>query len=338
MPLSLLPAPGAFVAFSIDPVATLASLNDPVATAAAESMPRQTYVGYVNKVVDAFDCKAAYHTYVISLSSPAPCADACIGADMYTPVSPAATHPLGREALRPSKELPWPCVQPSFMRTVVRVPVKLEDDSAAVFLPPADVTRHRRILAGEDARRAVALRSASPAPEAGSSSSYVDFSDLDDGVGDFRCPIDVEDQWCADGADADAAPDTTIVVAVSYDLTEVGALPNPVGFFEQKRRLKQLEAESWARKATASEISTPEVADITIQQANELMPHETRPPVYPDTPSSQWVPERLLSIRIPASVIREVATTTRRFSVSLARLRAEGLHLLRSWTIAVRPI
>ncbi|KAJ7699348.1 hypothetical protein B0H17DRAFT_1328332 [Mycena rosella] len=350
MPLSLVPKPAAFVLIRIDAVATLQSLNDPIATAAAAKLPSRKYVAYVSKAINAFDWKALYHTYAIQLMSPtvpAPCEDDCIGADMYTPVFPAAMHPLARAPLQPTKPLPWPCYQPSFMRSVVRVPVRLEDDASAVLLEPAEAIRQRRILADEDARRARALHT-STSTTAPATDGYVNFSDLDGYIGDVVCPIDVDctsaDQYYADSVEASRPPSTCVVVDVSYDLSELDELPDPLEFFEEKRRLKQLEAESKARKAgLLAEISTPpEAEDFTepVQRVDPPMTEKTRPFADPEALWPVWeyrkFPELLSSVRIFALVVQEVATQARRLSAYLARIKEEGLHLLQAWTLAVR--
>ncbi|KAJ6578823.1 hypothetical protein DFH09DRAFT_1148407 [Mycena vulgaris] len=346
MTLSLVPKPAAFVLVRVNPVATLASLEDPIAAAAAEKLTSRTYVAYVSKAINAFDWKAPHHTYAIQLVSPtipAACKVDGISADMYTPVFPAASHPFGREPLRPVQPLPWPCYQPSFMRSVVRVPVRLEDDASAVLLEPADAIRHRRILADEDARRGVSLRSATlPANTTG----YVNFSDLDEYIGDFEVDRACEDRYYADAVEASLPSNTCIVVDISYDLSMVNELPDPLEFFEEKRRLKQLEAESKARKAELYEISTPKPGNVDFTQefpqGDHLVSEDIQPIASPETLWTVWehrtFPEILSSIRIPAPVIREVATRARRLSVFLAHVKEEGLNLLQDWTRAVRFI
>ncbi|KAJ6554499.1 hypothetical protein B0H19DRAFT_1153785 [Mycena capillaripes] len=354
MPLSLAPALAAFVVITIDPVATVQVLNDPIATAAAQKMTPQRYVGYVSKAVNAFDCKADYHTYAIQLTSPTvPAAyeGEGISADMCTPVSPVATdaHPHGREPLRLRGTLPWSgCQQPSFMRSVVRVPVKIEDDSSAVFLELADAVRHRRILVDEDARRRALLRSSVSDAAKPGARSYVEFSDLDEYTGDFACPIDLshyteedEDDYYADTVEASRPPDTMIVVNVSYDLSQLDELPDPLHFFEEKRRLKELEVESRTRKAGTIAVLSPEPHPEIIAEStsDSLVTQEYQSLIYPDTLSSVWeyhkLPELFSTIHIPVSLIREVATKTRRLAFCVVHLREDGVNLLQNWSTAV---
>ncbi|KAJ7756315.1 hypothetical protein B0H16DRAFT_1886061 [Mycena metata] len=338
MPLSLAPALASFV-ITIDPVATVAALNDPIATAAAQGMAPKKYVGYA---INAFDSKAEYHTYAIQLTSPTipvACEDEGITAEMCTPVSPAPPHSDGREPLRSRKALPWIGWQPSFMRSVVRVPVKLEDDAAAVFLEPADAIRHRRILADDDARRSVSLRSFHPSIMNPRTPSYVDFCDLGEYTGDFACPADMsdaatyDDQYYAETVQASRPPDTMIVVNVSYDLSQVDNLPDPLGFFEEKRWLKELEV---ASKARASGIIEPYVES---QKENHFDLRSSDSEDVPRSPGEYGnLSELSSSLRDRVSVLQEIATKTQHFRNFLGHVKEDGLNFLQSWTMGIRLI
>jgi hypothetical protein len=133
------------------------------------------------------------------------------------------------------------------MRSIVRVPVKLEDDSVAILLQSDDAIRHRRILAEEDERRRLSLHASQSSftEKPGARGSYVEFSDLDAYLGDFSCPIDLvdgsyedEERYYAELVQASRPPDTSVVVNVSYDLSHVTELLDPLHFFEEKRQLK----------------------------------------------------------------------------------------------------
>ncbi|KAJ6463517.1 hypothetical protein C8R45DRAFT_911740 [Mycena sanguinolenta] len=344
MPVSLSPALAAFVVITIDPVATLQALNDPIATAAAREIAPQKYVGYVSKAIDVFDSKAEYHTYAIQLTSsttPAACEGEGISSDMYTPIFPAAAHPSGREALHPRRALPWNgCQQPSFMRSVVRVPVKLEDNSAAVLLEANDAIRFRRILAEEDEQRRVLLgasqssSSSSLHDDASASDevSYLELSDLDDhdyAGTRFSCPIDLVEGAFEDEEDdytdivrASRAPDT-VVVNVSYDLSQVAELPDPLQFFAEKRQLKELVAESRARTSQCSSpIAEPEGViavqhDVPLGSAENM---DSELDFLPSLLGHLQLPECLSTVHTLSSlsIIREVTTTIQRLRYSLA--------------------
>jgi uncharacterized membrane protein len=63
----MFPLVSTYVAFSIDPVTTLAALDDPEVTAAASSLNPKTYVGYVRNVrIESFEStssKLIFHDY-----------------------------------------------------------------------------------------------------------------------------------------------------------------------------------------------------------------------------------------------------------------------------------
>ncbi|KAF7369829.1 hypothetical protein MVEN_00315800 [Mycena venus] len=259
-------------------------------------MTPQKYVGYVSKAINAFDWKADYHTYAIQLTSPtipAACEGDGISADMYTPVFPSPAHPQGRAPLRSRRALPWSgCQQPSFMRSIFFSNRRMQSG-------------HRRILAEEDAQRSVLLQStsqSSAAAKPGARGSYVEFSDLDEYAGDFSCPVDFsdgaheledEEQYYAEAVQASRPPDTMVVVDVSYDLSQLTELPDPLQFFEEKRQLKELVAESKARTSGIIECSTsgpPPEVNITKEGlvVDQPVKKESQSQVYPDLLSPTW--------------------------------------------------
>ncbi|KAJ7222247.1 hypothetical protein GGX14DRAFT_428280 [Mycena pura] len=327
MPLSLTPALAAFVVVVIDPVATVAALKDPLATAAATKMVPRKYVGYVSRAIDVFDWKAPYHTYAIQFTSPVP-------ADICMPVSPQAAPRLGgHQALRTTMPLPWAAAhQPSCMCSTVRVPVRLEDHSAATFLTPTDVMRHRRILADDMAL----LRRAG--------SADFDLCDLEcDGLNLAH----VSEEQDVDMAMEIQLPDTKIVVDLSYDLSELDELPDPSGFFEEKRQLQELVAKSISRKdECVVEISTEPVAVVEDVPVRLMDSQEAKPltRIDPKTPY-QWsrrehlsISGYLFNIGVLLSVVGEVAARTERLSAALMHMEEEGVKFLQRWsgTVPVR--
>ncbi|KAI0041163.1 hypothetical protein FA95DRAFT_767707 [Auriscalpium vulgare] len=103
------PAYGAFVVFTLDPVATMETLEDPVATEAARNLPARKYVGYVTQVIDLPMPDRRYHRcscYILSRGLPIPSGETPIDEQMCIAIAPA-THPGGRSALTPSPPLLW---------------------------------------------------------------------------------------------------------------------------------------------------------------------------------------------------------------------------------------
>ncbi|KAJ7161028.1 hypothetical protein C8R46DRAFT_1038205 [Mycena filopes] len=324
MPLSLAPALASFIVLAIDPVATVSSLNDPIATAAAQKMVPQKYVGYVSKASATryqrlSTPRSSIHTYAIQLTSPTASANCGLG-DCSIGISPSPPHPDPACAplrLRQGKALPWTACQPSSMRSVVRVPVRLEDDAGAVFLEPADAMRHRRILANDEAEEGRRRQSGSSTPSSSTSSigslstapgGYVDPGEY---TGDFTHGDD--ERYYAETVRASTAP----VVHVSYDLAQLDTLPDPLAFFEEKRRLKQLEVESLARSVEArirAESPSEEEEEDNFDDPPALWPWE-----YGDLRSNLRV----------VSVLREISAKTRHLAIFLGHLK----ELLQSWRL-----
>ncbi|KAI0039309.1 hypothetical protein FA95DRAFT_1504331, partial [Auriscalpium vulgare] len=103
------PAYGAFVVFTLDPVATIETLEDPVALEEARALPVRKYVGYVTQVMFMTLPTRRYHLcscYILSQGLPIPHKEFCIDERMCVAVDPA-THPDGRPAVTPSPPLPW---------------------------------------------------------------------------------------------------------------------------------------------------------------------------------------------------------------------------------------
>ncbi|KAI0048928.1 hypothetical protein FA95DRAFT_1490180 [Auriscalpium vulgare] len=103
------PAFGAFVVFTLDPVATMEVLDDPIAVEAARAIPRRTYVGYVTQVLDLPSTSRRYHRcccYILSRGLPQSSPDNFIDDQMCVAVAPSK-HPGGRPAIEPSPPLPW---------------------------------------------------------------------------------------------------------------------------------------------------------------------------------------------------------------------------------------
>ncbi|KAI0039307.1 hypothetical protein FA95DRAFT_1684342 [Auriscalpium vulgare] len=102
------PAYGAFVVFTLDPVATVEIFEDPVATEAARTLPARKYVGYVTQVIDLPMPDRRYHRcscYILSRGLPIFSGETLVDEQMCIAIAPA-THPA-RPALTPSPPLLW---------------------------------------------------------------------------------------------------------------------------------------------------------------------------------------------------------------------------------------
>ncbi|KAI0064668.1 hypothetical protein BV25DRAFT_1800473, partial [Artomyces pyxidatus] len=104
------PVHGAYIVFTLDPVATLEALEDPVATELAQQIPRRPYVGLMPRQnVDLPSPLRRYNKCTcILLSQGLPQASEADGAEetMCVPIHPAQ-HPTGRTGVTISPPLPW---------------------------------------------------------------------------------------------------------------------------------------------------------------------------------------------------------------------------------------
>ncbi|ETW80254.1 hypothetical protein HETIRDRAFT_242493, partial [Heterobasidion irregulare TC 32-1] len=146
-----------YVAFSIDPVATVASLEDPDATEAARLLPTRKYVGLVETIHDLRHPSRPYHRCDIALLSqglPNDVEEYGIESFMCVPVAPTEDHPLLRAPLRPTKPLPWDDVyHHSHMKFSGRVRTAPADHTNATMITGDDACRFQEILSEDTARR-----------------------------------------------------------------------------------------------------------------------------------------------------------------------------------------
>ncbi|KAI0059142.1 hypothetical protein BV25DRAFT_1172460 [Artomyces pyxidatus] len=103
------PALGAYIVFTLDPVATLQALNDPLAIEQARALRCRKYVGCLVRDYDLPSPSRRYNKCsCILLSQGLPQASASDGVEetMCIPIVPAK-HPTGRRGVRVSPPLPW---------------------------------------------------------------------------------------------------------------------------------------------------------------------------------------------------------------------------------------
>ncbi|THH21353.1 hypothetical protein EW146_g195 [Bondarzewia mesenterica] len=155
--LTFVPTTSTYVAFSIDPVFTVAALDDPEASAAAKAISTKKYAGYVSEVLDLPFPDRLYHRCEIRLLSqglPELSDEHHIEPSMCVPVFPTTEHPLSREPLHPTKPLPWPNLyHHSYMDVTLRLRTHVTDCSMAPRIPPKDRVRHDRMISEDDERR-----------------------------------------------------------------------------------------------------------------------------------------------------------------------------------------
>ncbi|PBL00124.1 hypothetical protein ARMGADRAFT_955777, partial [Armillaria gallica] len=121
----MLPHFGEYIAFKLDPVASLKALNDPEVTKSCETLETKTYVSCVTYLLSFPLPGVEYISVSMTLLSkglPKDDPDRFITSDMSVPVLPNTSNPLSRPPLEPSMPLPWPdCYHPTQSRTQCRV-------------------------------------------------------------------------------------------------------------------------------------------------------------------------------------------------------------------------
>ncbi|KDQ61944.1 hypothetical protein JAAARDRAFT_527256 [Jaapia argillacea MUCL 33604] len=126
----------AFVALSIDPVATVQALEDPVALAEAEKLPCKTYIGLVDNysgLPSPYDPFTRTSICLVGQGLPPHSEEYFSQPSMSIPLSPGAEHPLGRDPLKLTNLLPWPnCYVYTCWKVVVRVRSARYDDRLIV--------------------------------------------------------------------------------------------------------------------------------------------------------------------------------------------------------------
>jgi len=275
-PGPMFPLIGTYVVLAIDPGRTLEALDDPEVALVTENIKPKLYVGYVSRSESFLDHLAPFQSFRIHLlreGLPPQSTEKCIEADMCIPVLPATDHPSSREALRPSRPLPWSnCYHSSFDSTVIRVPTVYADADKAIKAPHIEIARHDQIVA-EDRRRAALTRqshqAAAPPAEksnhAGACSSNHGDNDsssmMSEGADSSHHHSDTGSPANHDSAEslkdfvhtfiamtqANRPSDTMTTVELSYNLKAVKKLEDPKHYFEEQQALVKLEEESKAR-------------------------------------------------------------------------------------------
>ncbi|KIM90192.1 hypothetical protein PILCRDRAFT_1549 [Piloderma croceum F 1598] len=294
-----------YVVFSIDPVATLASLDDPEVTVATSRLHPKKYVGFVRNTASAHNADAEFMAYKIELLRQGPTPELkerFIESDMCVPVLPnTAQHPLNRPPLRPTIPLPWAdCYHSSFDTVTVRVAMQRADATAAVRIPFEEMgkqmyfkltdrarqraLREARGLHSQSLPQSDAYRPADSLEEAHTSSYHEAHADTPhDTSGEAGDPdaLDEEIQVIVAMMDETRAPNTMPLAVMTYDLSTVEAVSDPRDFLEECRVLKQLEHEHYARNKadTAAAIERARKVDDEAFAGMSRPPQPTRDPV-----------------------------------------------------------
>ncbi|KAI0064632.1 hypothetical protein BV25DRAFT_1914325 [Artomyces pyxidatus] len=139
-----MPIRGAYVVFTLDPVATLEALEDPVATEQAENLRARKYIGCVARTIDLPTPLRRYNKCTIiflSQGMPRPSEEEGLEETMCVPINPAQ-HPTGRADITISPPLPWDNLYHHTLEAVelrLRLKPNSGDDSTSPLLSHEDL-------------------------------------------------------------------------------------------------------------------------------------------------------------------------------------------------------
>ncbi|EIM82937.1 uncharacterized protein STEHIDRAFT_64420 [Stereum hirsutum FP-91666 SS1] len=155
-----------YFAFSLDHIASVDFLDDPEATSAAQKINGGTYIGLAERTLDLpLPDRPLHRMRIRLLSQGLPSGEdlerRCVQAAMCLPISPATQHPTGRLPVIPSKPFPWDNIyHHSPMFTILRIPTRTQDYSAAIFSSHQDMSRLRRAWNEDETERKALLEAA----------------------------------------------------------------------------------------------------------------------------------------------------------------------------------
>lgn len=241
---------GAFVAVSIDPVASMGDLQSDEVTALCKEMKTKKYIAYVDMVrphtaqisalltlrhtqrrPETFTPSSSYHTYnfFFAYQGLSYLIDAQ-GSQMDIPIFPNTIHE-SRPPVNPSKPFPWDdCYISIFPSVKARVAQRLVEHEAATMLSAEERSRLDMFMFEDKTRR----------PELLTTPTVTNFEWCPDqlGFGGRRCTPDWEDESISvklrSGRDIAPSRDHTVpVITWSYDLSSAEIVNDPLEFYEE---------------------------------------------------------------------------------------------------------
>ncbi|KAI0064673.1 hypothetical protein BV25DRAFT_1823077 [Artomyces pyxidatus] len=164
---TLTPIHGAYVVFTLDPVATLESLEDPVATELARQIPRRKYVGCLAMNLDLPSRLRRYNKctcIILSQGLPQASEEDGVEETMCIPINPAQ-HPTGRAGVTISPPLPWENLyHHSLLALELRLKPEDGDYSTSPLVSREDLWHLNMSFHDDNVRRQQLLRIYDPPP------------------------------------------------------------------------------------------------------------------------------------------------------------------------------
>ncbi|KAJ7096620.1 hypothetical protein B0H15DRAFT_962715 [Mycena belliarum] len=274
---SILPALGACVVFTIDPVASLdpETLEDAEAVEACKGLVSNQYAGIVVERSGLYQPWDPYNGCTVEFilqGTPKSYPDKFMEASMSVPIHPMTieNHPSGRVPLQPSNPLPWDdCYISTFWSASVRSPTLFSETEPACALDLDELNRHERFLFSDVARHEAlcmdngidqrALFPIGKDPLSNPDSACV----AEEPTGDLR------DEKAAVVVELDIfsnpALQAMITVNFSNDLSTITELNDPADYFKEIAEIARIQNEAKPRLAEARAHAIKEAAKLNAE-------------------------------------------------------------------------
>ncbi|KAJ7152630.1 hypothetical protein C8R43DRAFT_1235640 [Mycena crocata] len=273
----ILPATGAFVVFTIDPLASVDPriLEDPDAVLACKNLVSKQYVALAAEREDFYQPWEPYNSTTIEFilqGEPKSSAERCMEPSMSVPIVPMTNdaHPSSRLPLRPSNPFPWKdCYVSCFFVETVRSPTLYTEAPIDCILDLDELDRHDRFL-GTDVERAKVLRRGKAAAEikapieaSPSTTGQAPTSAKIQRPSTSEAPISptnlgtMEDHndglHSKDNAAIRSQHESPPIVTVnfSHDLSIVTEINDPADYYKEVEAIARIQQEAWPRIADA---------------------------------------------------------------------------------------
>ncbi|KAJ7096618.1 hypothetical protein B0H15DRAFT_946092 [Mycena belliarum] len=296
---TILPALGACVVFTIDPVASLdpETLKDSEAVKACMTLANKPYVGVVAERMGIYQPWNPHNGCMIGFllqGRPKSIPSKFIESSMSIPIAPMTIrdHPSSRSPLNPSNPLPWnDCYLSTFWSAKVLSPTLMTETPIACKLASDEKCQLDRFLEADLERHdilAAALPSSSCSADSGDAAkepgapnpaehtAHSPSSDLRamvpaEGRGMlFSSPTDrpaVDDETesvkeLIDYIFSNPASEMSITVNFTNDLSTVKELNDPADYFNELKALARIQEESRLRLTSARALAIKEAAEL----------------------------------------------------------------------------
>ncbi|KAJ7129073.1 hypothetical protein C8R46DRAFT_925742 [Mycena filopes] len=277
MERKILPALGAFVVFTIDPIASLDLdlRTDAETIAACKELVNKKYVALAERD-GLFKPWEAYNECTLEFvlrGEPRSSDDAFMEASMSIPIVPMTRdeHPSGRTPLKPSNPLPWTdCYISSFFCVTVRSPTLYTEEPIDCVLDLQELGRRSRFVGADVARsydleyqakvarRKAAVKTAISESTArlnldnprSSSASSLNSTSHESGESDSDASSSISTEESADSDESDSieeasearssgfpAPQRMITVTYSHNLSTVDEINPPEDYYKEVEAL-----------------------------------------------------------------------------------------------------